>query len=253
MMTWDVAKQDVIIKQLPSLPIPVSNACMSSIGKVIYLFGGESNGKPTDQCFMFNPATDKGKWQALPPMPIAMSHSVAVTQSNGNYPCIYIIGGRSSTPSGISVLHSCAWCFDPKYDKWIALSNVGDGTHTTTISAGTAVANGRSRILLIGGDKGNLFHQIENYNALIELAKNNNEKQRITREKLILLNNHPGFSKDVYMYSTLKNTWKKIGELPFYGQVTTTAIMWDNEIFIPCGEIKPGVRTPKVTMGKFDQ
>jgi N-acetylneuraminate epimerase len=182
-MSWDAAKQDVVFKHLPSLPIPVVNACMATIGKVIYLFGGESNGKPTDQCFKFNPAVKKGQWQALPPMPVAMSHSVAVKQSNGKYPCIYIIGGRSSTPSGISTLHNSTYCFDPKNNKWVTLSNVSDGIHTTTISAATAVAVGRNRILLIGGDKGNLFHQIETYNALIAQAKNKNEKQRITKEK----------------------------------------------------------------------
>jgi N-acetylneuraminic acid mutarotase len=42
-----------------------------------------------------------------------------------------------------------------------------------------------------------------------------------------------------------------MGSLPFYGQVTTTAVKWDNEIFIPGGEIKPGTRTAAITMGEF--
>ena len=48
MMSWDAEKNDVVFKQLPSLPIPVANACMTSIGNTIYLAGGESNGKPSD-------------------------------------------------------------------------------------------------------------------------------------------------------------------------------------------------------------
>ncbi len=253
MMRWDAGKNDVVFKQLPSLPIPVANACITSIGNTVYLAGGESNGKPSDKFFMLNLDHTKAEWLSLPPVPIAMSHSVAVTQSNGKHTCIYIIGGRSSTPSGISTLHHTTFCYDPKYKKWSNLNNVGDGVNTTTISAATAVANGDHEIILIGGDKGDLFHKIETWNAIIASSKNDVEKKQANKEKLALLNNHPGFSKDVYLYNTLTNTWKKIGELPFYGQVTTTAVLWDHEIFIPGGEIKPGTRTPNISMGKLDK
>lgn len=252
MMRWDAAKQMVVFKQLPSLPIPVANACMTSIGNVIYLTGGESNGKPVDGFYMLNLDHVKAEWLSLPPLPIAMSHSVAVTQSNGKYSCVYVIGGRSSTPSGISTLHHTTFCYDPKYRKWTTLSNIGDGANTTNISAATAVATGDHQVLLIGGDKGDLFHKIETWNATLANSKDTAEKKKSNAEKLALLNDHPGFSKDIYVYNTVTNTWKKIGELPFYGQVTTTAVMWDDEIFIPGGEIKPGIRTADVTMGKFN-
>ncbi|HWZ34910.1 MAG TPA: hypothetical protein VNW51_02065, partial [Mucilaginibacter sp.] len=176
MMTWDKARRDVVFKQLPALPIPVANACMTSIGNVIYFAGGESNGKAIDKVFMLDLGHSEMEWLSLPPLPIAMSHSVAVTQSNGKYPCIYLIGGRSATQSGISTLHSTTFCYDPKYKKWIALSNVGDGDHITTISAASAVARGDHQILLIGGDKGNLFHKIETWNAIIANSLNDDEK-----------------------------------------------------------------------------
>jgi cyclically-permuted mutarotase family protein len=251
-MRWDAAKQEVVFTDLPPVPIPVANACMTSIGRVIYLIGGESDGKPTAQSFMLNLADKNVHWQTLPPLPIAMSHSVAVTQSNGKYPCVYVIGGRSSTASGISTLHNCAFSYDPVYKKWIGLSNVGDGARTTNMSAATGVASGATDIVLIGGDKGDVFNRIETYNSLIAHAHTDEEKHRLQGEKVALLNHHPGFSKDVYIFNTVVNSWKKLGELPFYGQVTTTAVTWGNEIFIPGGEIKPGIRTSAVTRGKFD-
>lgn len=251
MMSWDINKQDVVLTDLPSLPIPVANACMSSIGQVIYLIGGESEGKPSAKCFTLNMADKKARWKVFAALPAAMSHSVAVTQSNGKYPCIYVIGGRSSTALGISALHGYTFCYDPLYNKWIKLGNVGDGKHITNMSAATAIASGMHEILLIGGDKGDVFHQIETYNALIAKAGTEEEKQQLQQQKLTLLNNHRGFSKDVYLFNTLNYTWKKVGELPFYGQVTTTAVKWDNEIFIPGGEIKPGIRSAAISMGKL--
>ncbi|WP_295720045.1 galactose oxidase [Mucilaginibacter sp.] len=252
MMTWDLKKQDIVFTNLPSLPVSVANACMSSIGRVIYLIGGESGGKPSAKCFTLNLADKNPKWKALAALPVAMSHSVAVTQSNGKYPCVYVIGGRSSTASGISALHGYTFCYDPLYNKWIRLGNVSDGKLLTNISAATAVACGAHNILLIGGDKGTIFHQIETYNSLIAKATTDEEKQQLQDQKLALLNNHPGFSKDVYQFNTVNYSWEKVGDLPFYGQVTTTAVKWNNEIFIPGGEIKPGIRTTAISMGKFN-
>ncbi|WP_114940121.1 kelch repeat-containing protein [Mucilaginibacter endophyticus] len=252
LMNWDPVEKDMAFTDLPSLPLPLANACMTSIGKVIYLIGGESEGKPSAKCFTLNLADQEPRWKAIADLPIAMSHSVAVTQSNGKYPCVYVIGGRSSTASGISDLHSYTFCYDPLINKWIGLSKVTDAKQPINISAATAVAVGARHILLIGGDKGTIFHQIETYNALIAKAKTDKEKQSLQQQKLTLLNNHPGFSKDVFQFNTVSNSWQKIGHLPFYGQVTTTAVLWGSEIFIPGGEIKPGIRTAAVSQGKFN-
>jgi len=124
------------------------------------------------------------------------------------------------------------------------------GSHIANLSAGTGVVFGDHEILLAGGDKGNIFHQIETYNADIEKATTDEEKQKLQAEKLDLITHHKGFSRDVLLYNTLTNSWKKIGELPFLTHVTTTAVMWDKDIYIPGGEIKPGVRTPNVVRGR---
>ena len=186
LMKWNKKQQDVSFQNLPPLPIPLANACITSIGNTIYLFGGESNGLPSNKCLKLNLDAAIKQWETLPPMPIAMSHSVAVTQSNGKYPCIYIIGGRSSTPAGISTLHNNTFCYDPQENKWIRLAPVGDGNTTTTISAATGVAQGSHEIILIGGDKGNIFHRIEVFNNAISHSLNDDEKNQLQNQKLQL-------------------------------------------------------------------
>jgi N-acetylneuraminate epimerase len=251
LMKWDAGKNKVIFHDLPLLPIPLANACMTGIGKKVYLMGGESNGKPSARVFMLDLSAQHQQWKSLPDLPVAMSHSVAVTQSNGKYPCVYVMGGRSSTSSGISELHNAAFCYDPAHQKWITLAPISDGRSITTLSAGTGVASGANSIILVGGDKGNIFHQIETYNAEIQKASNNAEKEKLQAEKIDLITHHPGFSRDVLVYNTINNAWHKMGELPFYSHVTSIAVKWDNNIFIPCGEIKPGVRTADIVRGEI--
>jgi N-acetylneuraminate epimerase len=55
----------------------------------------------------------------------------------------------------------------------------------------------------------------------------------------------------VLLYNTLENTWTKIGELPFAAHVTTTAVKWGDDVVISNGEVKPGIRTPDVMLGRI--
>lgn len=249
MMKWDSAKHQLKITDLPPLPIAIANACLTNIGSKIYLFGGESEGQPSKKAFVLDLSVADKEWAALPDAPIAMSHSVAVCQNSGTRFCIYLIGGRSSSPSGISELHNTVFRFDPVDLQWKSVGYINDGNTITNLSAATAVAVGQHGILVAGGDKGNVFHQIETFNAQIAKAQTVKEKADLQEQKKKLLLNHPGFSKDVLLYNTLTNAWAKVGKLMFASQVTTTAVKWGDEIFIPCGEVKPGIRTPDIVKG----
>lgn len=251
LMQWNDSQKDVIFKKLPELPSGISNAGATSIGSVVYLSGGESNGKPSGKFLSLDLSSANPVWKSLPDVPVAMSHSVVVAQSNGKNPCIYVVGGRSSSPTGISDLHRTVFCYNPQDNSWEKRSDISDGNTSTTLSAGTGLAIGSSYIQLFGGDKGNVFHQIETFNARIAGATNDSEKQKLQTEKVALLSSHKGFSKDIYLYNTVTNTWAKTGTLPGPGQVTTTAVKWGSDIIIPSGEVKPGIRTPVITMGKI--
>ncbi|MBE9463626.1 sodium/solute symporter [Dyadobacter subterraneus] len=249
LMQWDASKNDIIFKDLPDLPVAMANAGATGIGNIIYIAGGENNGKASDGFYALDLSKPGPEWEILPSVPAAMSHSVVVSQNNGKHSLIYVLGGRSATASGISELHSTAFSYDPLNRKWQKLSDISDGQTVTTWSAGTGVANGASYIILIGGDKGDVFHQIEKYNANIAKAETPELKQKLQAEKVALLTFHKGFSKDVYLYNTITDAWARIGEVSGPAQVTTTAVKWCNDIFIPSGEIRPGVRSAVITKG----
>jgi N-acetylneuraminic acid mutarotase len=57
----------------------------------------------------------------------------------------------------------------------------------------------------------------------------------------------------VLLYNTLTDSWKTIGNIPFDTPVTTTAVKWGNDVIIPSGEIKAGVRSPNILSVKILQ
>jgi N-acetylneuraminic acid mutarotase len=180
-----------------------------------------------------------------------MSHSVAVAQSNGHKHCLYVIGGRSSSPTGISELHSSAFCYNPSTNRWTVIQSIGDGVKTNYLSASAGVALGSHQILMVGGDRGEIFHRIETYNRNIAEATNEDRRKQLQAEKLGVLTHHPGFSRQILMYDTLTDQWKKAGELPMESHVTTNALVWDGDIFITGGEVRPGIRTPDILKAKL--
>lgn len=249
LMQWDDVQKQVSLKGLPDLPVALANAGATSIGNLIYVAGGETAGKPSNGFYAMDLSQPKPHWQTLPALPVAISHSVVTAQNNGKTTCVYVLGGRSAKGTGISDLHSSNFCYDPLKRKWGRRAAISDGAMPITLSAGTGVANGASYILLFGGDKGDVFRKIETLNARIATATNGVDKQKLQAEKGALLENHAGFSKDIYLYNTISDVWTKLGELTGGGQVTTTAVKTAGEILIVSGEIRPGVRTPVIMRG----
>lgn len=249
LLQWDRIHKTTKTVALPSLPLPLTNAAVTNIGKTIYVAGGETGQTVSDRVFRMDISSSKPQWQELPRMPIAVSHAVAVAQSNGEGSCVYVVGGRKKAETGLSDLYSTVFCFHPEKNSWEKRASINDGKQTTNLSAASAIALGDSLILLIGGDKGTIFHQIETFNYRIATSNSAEEKEQLGAGKAKLLENHPGFSRDVLAYHTKKDSWMKIGELPGLGPVTTTAVRWNDDIVIPSGEIKPGRRSPEIIMG----
>lgn len=247
LMQWDDAARQVRFKVLPELPIALANAGAAAIGSTVYIAGGESNGKPSGRVISLDLSQNKPEWQTLPDLPVAMSHSVVIAQSNGENPCLYVLGGRSARATGISNLHGSNFRYDPSRRIWEQQTAIGDGN--MALSAGTGVAIGASGILLIGGDKGDVFSRIEQFNAGIALAQDDALKQQLQSEKRALLTAHKGFSREIHLYNTITDAWTRLKDLPMPGQVTTTAVKVGEEIWIPSGEVRPGVRTPEITRG----
>lgn len=244
LLQWDAAAATVRVKNMPPLPQPLTNASAAIYGNTVYVAGGENAAETVNAFYSLELSPGAG-WKQLPPLPTAVSHAVMVAQSNGEYACIYLAGGRTKNASGISTLHNSAWQYDPKTRQWKRLRDIP----LPAVSAGSGVASGATYILLFGGDKGDVFTQIETFNAQIAKAATAEEKQRLQNAKLPLLTAHQGFSKDVLLYNTVTDAWSRIGEIPFETPVTATAVKWGDDIIIASGEIKPGVRTPQILKG----
>lgn len=251
LLNWDGKKEEVDVKQLPALPLALTNVALTHTGDVIFAVGGDKKSASSNSFFCLDLKEKNLHWEKLPDLPIALSNATAIAQNGSSGQEIFVIGGRSKAPSGISDLHNTAFAFNLQKNEWRRCANISDGFHSINLSAASGAAIGEKHILVTGGDNGKVFHKIETLIAEIAKAKSPEEKARLTVEKNNLSIFHKGFDKSVLLYNTNTNAWTKICELPFPAHVTTTDVKWGNNIVVSNGEIKPGIRTPDVMLGKI--
>lgn len=230
----------VACSKLANLPIPLANAGIAATGNTVYLVGGENSDSASAGFFVLDITHTNNQWQALPPYPHPVSHAVVTTDGAA----IYVIGGRKKNANGISDLFNDAWRFDFKSKRWDSLPAL-----PYALCAGTGAVFGNNSIYLFGGDRGETFHKTEELLAEIRSASTATQKEALTREKNKVQETHPGFSHEILVYHLSDSRWSVAGLLPFDVPVTTTAVVWDNHIFIPSGEIKAGVRTDQILSG----
>ena len=247
-INWDTSDLNINIKRLADLPFAVTNAGLTHVGNVVYLVGGDKEKNSSDSFYMLDLNAKEASWKKLPDLPMQLANALVVAQANK----IFVIGGRTKTASGISDLHHTTFAYDLKAGIWQQLADISDGKQITNFSAGAGVAVANDLILVAGGDNGEVFHKIENYISQIAKSQSQQEKDKLTIEKNKLSINHKGFYKAQLVYNVTTNKWAKIGQLPFLAHVTTTATKWGNDIVLSNGEIKPGVRTPSVMIGKIE-
>jgi N-acetylneuraminate epimerase len=251
LLKFNPAKNQVKIESLPDLPLALSNIALTNIGQVIYAVGGDQE-KVSSSCFFSLELGNKNaKWKNLPDLPVALANAVVITQNGPEGVNIYVVGGRAKQPSGISDLHHSLYIYNPRTQSWKSGAAISDGATFINFSAGTGVAVSENFLLITGGDSGEIFHQIETYLSQIAGTESAEEKALLSARKNQLMTNHPGFYRGILLYNTFTNSWIKIGELPFPARVTTTATKWGENIILSNGEVKPGVRTPDVMLGRI--
>ncbi|MES2773028.1 MAG: galactose oxidase [Bacteroidota bacterium] len=246
LLQWNEATSAVTTVSLADLPIALTNAAVTVHGNMVYLAGGETAVAASDAFYCLDLSNTAAGWMQLPSVPIQVSHTVLGVLTAGGHGSIYLAGGRKKNENGISDLYSLVYAFNIEKNQWIQKKSL-----PYRLCAGTGVAVNDSRLIMFGGDKGETFHRVETLIAAIGAEQDPAQKAILLRQKNDLQSKHPGFSKEVLIYDAGKDQWKAIGSIPYDAPVTTTAFKWGNDVIIPSGEIRAGVRTPNILKVKL--
>jgi SSS family transporter len=209
---------------LPSLPHSCTMMSAAVLDDRVYVAGGQKDVPDESALGTFwtlDLETPQSGWRALEPWPGPPRILPVLISQNGQ---IYLISGCEliAGPDGKTTRRflTDAYSYRPG-EGW---HHVAPAPHP--MAGAPAVAQGPSHIVVFGGDTG------EHFNEVWELK-----------------NRHPGFSREVWGFNTITNTWVCKDTLP-QSVVTTTAVHYDGGVVIPGGEDRPGHRSPAVWMAR---
>lgn len=260
LLSYSDTNHEIVLEEWPELPVPLTNMTGAMVDDKIYVAGGQDrikNSSATKHFFVLDIKNKDEGWKSLDSWPgPPRSFAVSVSQSDGFDNCFYLFSGRNYGPDTPTEILTDGYKYNPRLDSWEKIDRPNGPQFP--VMAGTAFSSGENHIIFVGGDMGALMKkQLKLQNKLDKLLSNNQISQVVDSVDKLRnqihdhLNNHPGFSKDILFYHTITNTITKNGEAPFQLPVTTNVILNEGKIFIPSGEVRPGVRTPDVFIGEF--
>lgn len=274
MLSWDARARTIRRTGLPAMPEPLSFMAAALVGETIYVAGGQTTMKdavPSSVFWALDLSRRRGpagefKWDVLPGWPgPARVLPVAAAQRGANGMEFFLFSGRTPEAGKPTKILSDAYAFDPQAGKWRTLPPIGDGRRSgLSVMAASAAAVGESEVLFFGGDRGELFIELEAHDLAIAAlrakvtgvaggSRTGGERGALEREieerlaaKRTIYDAHPGFSREVLAYDTRRDAWRSVGRSPVAAQVTTLAVKHGGRIIIPSGEVRPGIRTATV-------
>ncbi|MEK6238235.1 MAG: hypothetical protein N2C14_26265, partial [Planctomycetales bacterium] len=238
LLTWN-GKQVETVKG-PSLPRPCAYFCGAVLDDEIFVAGGrEQPDSPTALKTFWSLKIDDlqkkdAAWTERDPWP-GRGRMLAVAGAQAGR--FYLFSGTDLVPgeNGGPKREYLTDCYS--WSRAKGWKRVADIPRPCVAAPTPAPAAGQSHLLVLGGDDGKHAAEVEK-----------------------LKDAHPGFPNEIMGYHTITDTWRPIGEMikdvgddpggdPNSGvwpPVTTNTTSWRGRIVVASGEVRPGVRTPRV-------
>ncbi|WP_162304919.1 Kelch repeat-containing protein [Sphingobacterium olei] len=240
---WNTDRNELESSFLPNLPLPLTNGSLVVYDDKLYFIGGENANLVSNKIYVLDLQALANGWIEFLDLPLPLTHTVALINNDK----LYLFGGRKRNEGAVSTLYNQSYRIDLVEKNVVGIAALPHG-----IAAGTGFVDYKGRMILIGGDKGETFHRVEKLILAIHKEPDPLKKDSLNNEKADVQSAHPGFTKDVWQYGEEDNKWYSLSPLPEGSPVTTTAVMFQDRVFIPSGEIKAGVRTSNILVGNIN-
>lgn len=231
------------IERLPNLPAPLANSSGALLEDEIYIAGGLSTAESTTTANVFWSLNlkkcDQGAaWNVLEtwPGPSRML-SVAGAQDGA----FFLFSGTDLRQSASGQAQREYLTDAYKFSPGKGWSPIAALPAPVVAAPNPAYAGKRGQLMVFGGDDGTMAPKAAE-----------------------LKENHPGFSDQILSYNTNTNTWTFAGKMAtdkkadaaehpnnsIWAPVTTNFVVWEKMLVFPNGEVRPAVRTPRITVAK---
>lgn len=148
---------------------------------------------------------------------------------------------------GSSVSYVDGYAYDFKEDTWTKVSDVVVNGEKILLLGANSIKLSETEMLVIGGFNYDLWNEAND-------KLSNLKDEELVTYKANYFGKEPfryKWNKKILVYNSKNDTWRSIGEVPFDAPCGAGLIRNGKFIYSINGEIKPGVRTPRIFRGEF--
>lgn len=227
----DPSSESFRIHQLPSLPETIDNASATMLNECIYITGGNQQLRQNALYKLDLKTCDR--WQKLPSFP-GPQRVQPILVNDGKK--LYLIGGfQAPSDSSASILSHDILCYTPQTDRWEYDSHIPyQGNKEKRCMAGGSGVQTDTHLILTGGVNYRIFK-----NALDGKAG---------KDYLTHAPSWYKFNNDILFYDFTHKTWTTKTNISGMARAGGILLHREGYLYMICGEIKPGIRTPKITV-----
>ncbi|MFL0104212.1 sodium:solute symporter family transporter [Tenacibaculum maritimum] len=251
LLTYTPASDQVKVIAYPNLPEPLAYTAAVLVDGYVYVMGGKNMHRSTNSFYRLD-LKNKKRWEKLvdfPGLPRALH--CAVAQETSTSKKLFVFGGRNQVAGKKSQTLTNYLSYDLKKHTWKNEGDIVIDGKTNVLMGASAAAIGSMGVVLYGGGDEVLFDRLENLALQLKTVPNDSLAMVLQQQKNTILNNHPGFSKNILAYNTITKKWFVYDSLATKLPVTALSFKSGNDFTIISGEISPGIRTPKVQQFKI--
>ena len=154
--------------------------------------------------------------------------------------CI-IVGG------GANVAYTDGYAYDPKTRAWTEIKGPNvDGTPVSLLGARSVRLNA-DEMLVVGGFNREIYNwAVSNLSTL-----QGEEKDAFRAHYFTMPPEDYHWNREILVYSAKADAWRSVGQLPFPAPCGEALVIARGALFSISGEVKPGVRSPRLYRGLF--
>ena len=224
-------------EKIGELPFTFQSGTAVEHNKKLYILGGKQNGIPSNKMYEYNLIEKTIK--ELPSIPAGKGRTQSVAQVLND--SLYIFSGGDTTA------YTDGYKYNFKTEKWEETASVKiEGKEISLLGAASVKLN-EKEMLVIGGFNKEIYDD-----AVKKLGTLRG--QELLKFKASYFGADPDefrWNRDILIYNAETNSWKSIGEIPFNAPCGEGLVIVKNKIYSINGEIKPGVRTPRIYQGEL--
>ncbi|WP_294225479.1 N-acetylneuraminate epimerase [uncultured Shimia sp.] len=228
----------------PDLPVGFKNGVFAQDGNTAFIGLGSTG----NALYSMDLGSDVRTWKAMSSFPGPSTNGAAFALA-GDKLFVFSGSGKANPDDASPVIFTDVYAYDTLADTW---AKIETATPVGLLGA-SAHAIDEDRIAIFGGYNKELFDGYLHDVLTTDKEKEPEKWQKIVDDYMGMPPEDYLWNTQVLLYTVSTNSWSDLGENPYLPNTGSAVVENDKGILLINGEIKPGLRTPKIKQVAFEE